>query len=148
MKAPITTAGLILSLFIWAGCDSGTTPDADAPTTAQASPAATQPAAIASPASASAPATTNTAASIAATPNPVPAGEADGKTTVTWKMSDGSNGQVYVKVDGAAESLFAAAPQGSQDADWIKTGSTYEFRLYKGADHAEMVSSVTVTRAP
>jgi hypothetical protein len=33
---------------------------------------------------------------LTATPNPVPAGEGPGKTTISWSTGDGSNGLVYV----------------------------------------------------
>src|SRR5437899_8368797 len=43
------------------------------------------------------------APTITATPNPVPAGEGKfGTTTVTWDTGDGSIGEVYVSVNGAA----------------------------------------------
>ncbi len=87
------------------------------------------------------------AASIQAQPNPVPAGEGLGSTTIVWKTGDGSQGQVYVSEDGGADNLFAEGTNGNKDAPWIRTGSTYEFRLYAGSDHKTMLASVKVTRA-
>jgi hypothetical protein len=52
-----------------------------------------------------------------------------------------------VSENDGAESLFAAGASGSQDANWIRTGSTYEFRLYGGTDHATVLRSIKVTRA-
>ena len=88
-----------------------------------------------------------TGASILANPNPVPAGSALGTTTITWKTGDGSQGQVYVSQDGAAENLFDAGTDDSKEAPWIQTGSTYEFRVYAGSDHKTQLASVKVTRA-
>ena len=45
------------------------------------------------------------------------------------------------------EELFAGlAKKGTQKADWIDAGSTYEFRLYEGKAHKKVLRSVTVTR--
>jgi hypothetical protein len=86
-------------------------------------------------------------ASIAASPNPVPAGAGLGSTTVAWKTGDGSQGQVYVSEDGGTENLFDQGTDGNKEAPWIRTGSTYEFRLYSGTDHKNQLGSVQVTRA-
>src|SRR5215472_8930931 len=64
------------------------------------------------------------AASIQAQPNPVPAGDGLGTTTIVWKTGDGSQGQVYVSEDGAEDKLFDAGTEGSTPAAWIRTGST------------------------
>jgi len=88
-----------------------------------------------------------TGASILANPNPVPAGSALGTTTITWKTGDGSQGQVYVSQDGAAENVFDAGTDNSKEAPWIQTGSSYEFRVYAGSDHKTQLASVKVTRA-
>jgi hypothetical protein len=76
-------------------------------------------------------------------PNPVPAGEGRGQTTLTWNSVDG---KIYVSVNGGDEMLFAGSPRGSQNAHWIDAGSSYEFRLY-GSDHKKLLATVTVTRA-
>jgi hypothetical protein len=85
---------------------------------------------------------TKLAPSLSASPNPVPAGEGTGLTTITWNSVDG---KVYVSTDGREELLFAGSPRGSQQANWIETGANHEFRLYD-ADHKELLAKVTVTR--
>jgi hypothetical protein len=79
---------------------------------------------------------------LSADPNPVPAGNLDGKTTITWVTGSPADGDVYVGTVGN-EKIFASGPKGSQDAPWIKPGST-EFRLYKHADH-KLLAQLTVT---
>ena len=69
-----------------------------------------------------------------------------GTTTITWNTRDSTMGQVYVSADGAEESVFAGAPQGSSTANWIRTGSSYRFRLYKGTDREKLLAETTVTR--
>ena len=78
-----------------------------------------------------------------ADPNPVPAGNPDGKTTITWVTGSPTDGDVYVVTAAGKETLFASGPKGSQDAPWIKPGST-EFRLYNHADH-KLLAQLTVT---
>ena len=85
------------------------------------------------------------APTLSASPNPVPAGKELGKTTVSWNTSDGTIGNVYVSIDEGKESLFAGSRRGTAVADWIQTGSTYEFRLYN-SDHTELLASVVVRR--
>jgi hypothetical protein len=85
---------------------------------------------------------TKTAPSLSASPNPVPAGEGRGLTTISWNSVDG---KVYVSTNGREERLFGGSPRGSQQANWIEAGSTYEFRLYD-ADHKLLLEKVTVTR--
>jgi hypothetical protein len=84
--------------------------------------------------------------SLSASPNPVPAGKAAGRTTISWNTSDGTIGKVYVSKNGGEESLMAASDRGSAAADWIYKGSTYEFRLYN-SDHTKLLAKVVVTRA-
>jgi hypothetical protein len=89
------------------------------------------------------------AATISASPNPVPAGAGHGATTVTWTTGDGSPGEVYVTINAGREILFAgASARGAQRATWIGTGDVCEFRLYSGTSHAERLATVVVTRAP
>jgi len=85
-------------------------------------------------------------ATISAEPNPVPPGADLGTTIITWRTGDGRPGQVYVSQDGGSETLFAAGPDGSEQANWIRAGSKYDFRLYAGIDHTSMLGSVEVTR--
>jgi hypothetical protein len=86
---------------------------------------------------------TKTAPTLSASPNPVPAGEAVGKTTISWNSVDG---KIYVSEKSGEETLFADSPWGSQEADWICAGSSYEFRLYN-ADHSELLDKLVVTKA-
>src|SRR5262249_27348816 len=84
--------------------------------------------------------------SLTAAPNPVPPGTDKGKTTITWTTGDGSPGQVYVSEGGKPEILFATGSKGSKEAPWIQGGRTYDFRLYAGTEHTQVLASVTVTR--
>src|SRR6266403_2089995 len=63
---------------------------------------------------------------LTASPNPVPAGDAQGRTTISWNALGESDGKVYVSMNGGEESLFAVGRQGSSDANWIDAGSSYE----------------------
>ena len=83
------------------------------------------------------------APTLSASPNPVPAGDRLGKTTISWNSVDG---QIYVSENGREEVLFADSPRDSQDADWIGEGSSYEFRLYN-SDHSKLLEKVIVTKA-
>ena len=83
--------------------------------------------------------------SLSASPNPVPAGEGPGKTTVSWDTADGSIGKVFVSINEGQEVLFADGRRGSAPAHWIETGSNYEFRLYN-SDHSELLIKIAVTR--
>src|SRR5260221_14279888 len=80
---------------------------------------------------------------LSATPNPVPRGSET--TRVTWDVGDRAGGRVAVSVDGRDEALFAAGARGTATADWIKPGSTYEFRLYHDG-RATPLASVTVSQ--
>ncbi len=84
---------------------------------------------------------------ISASPNPVPAGDGDGTTTLQWDAGDGQVGEVYVAVDGGEEKIFAKRTGGTETANWIRAGLTYEFRLYAAPDRARLLGSVKVTRA-
>jgi hypothetical protein len=83
------------------------------------------------------------APTLSASPNPVPASDALGRTTISWNSVDG---KIYVSENGRDEVLFADSPGGSQDADWISEGSIYEFRLYN-SDRTKRLDSVMVTKA-
>jgi hypothetical protein len=82
---------------------------------------------------------------ITASPNPVSTGGRNGTTTVTWNTGDGTQGQVFVSVDGGQEGMFASGPSGSAPAGWIQAGKTFEFRLYAGTEHAKVLSKTQVT---
>jgi hypothetical protein len=113
------SAAILLPLFFFAGCN----PSTNAPS---AGPGAST-------------------ATITASPNPVPAGQQAGTTTVTWNTGDGSAGQVYVSPNGGPEAVFAAGTSGSVAAPWISAGTTYEFRLYAGTEHTKMLAKTQVT---
>jgi len=85
-------------------------------------------------------------ANLTATPNPVPYGAGLGTTTITWSTGESLSGQIYLSVDGGPKQLFARGSRGSQEAPWINTGNSYEFRLYAGADCEAPLSTLTVTR--
>jgi tRNA (mo5U34)-methyltransferase len=82
---------------------------------------------------------------LSADPNPVPAGQQSGETTLSWDTADGSIGKVFVSVNDGPEMLFADGRRGSAPAHWIETGSNYEFRLYN-SDHSELLVKIAVTR--
>ena len=72
------------------------------------------------------------APTISATPNPVPVylSQTEGETTVTWDAGAGHRGaDVWVSVDGGAETLFADTYKGSKAAT-IQVGKTHTFKLY------------------
>ena len=83
---------------------------------------------------------------LSASPNPVPAGKAVGRTTISWSTADGTTGKIYVSSNGGQESLVAVGPQGSAAANWICNGFSYEFRLYN-SDHTKLLANIIVTRA-
>ena len=85
-----------------------------------------------------------TGARIAASPNPVVIKSGLGKTTVGWKTGDGSPGQIYVSRDGGPETLVTQGAEGSDELNWIEFGPEYEFRLYAGLEHRQLLASVTV----
>src|SRR5262245_16556283 len=86
-------------------------------------------------------------ADISASPNPIPVGPGElGETTVTWKTPDESPGEVYVAINDGAEALFAQGASGSKPAPWIQSKAKYEFRLYAGAEHRNVVARIAVTR--
>lgn len=85
---------------------------------------------------------TITGALLRADPNPVPPGNPNGKTTITWATGSDAAGDVYVVV-GGREKLFGSGSEGSQDAPWIQASST-EFRLYSQGDH-KLLAKLTVT---
>ena len=84
---------------------------------------------------------------IEATPNPVPAGTEIGTTKLSL-TGDGLLQEVYVSIDGAAEvrCWMGEVKTGSFDFPYIQTGPVYEFRLYRGKEHTDMLGSVKVTR--
>lgn len=83
---------------------------------------------------------------ITALPNPVPAGENIARTMISWNTANGGIGKVYVSIDDSQESLFATSREGSAPTNWIRAGSTYEFRLYD-SDHTRLLDKVVVIKA-
>ena len=83
---------------------------------------------------------------LSAFPNPVPADEKMGTTTIQWNTANAGDGEVYVSIDGQKESLFAAGRQGAATANWIQPGSTYEFRLYDSSRN-RLLDKISVTTA-
>jgi hypothetical protein len=124
MKPFIPTITIFVPLFFFfAACGPSKNPEANS---SAASPAAA-------------------AATITASPNPVTTGEGSGTTTITWNTPDGTTGQVYVSEDGKPETLFTAGPTGSAPAPWIRAGKTFEFRLYAGTEHNDVLAKIQVT---
>jgi hypothetical protein len=82
-----------------------------------------------------------TGAWITATPNPIPGGTDQGKTTIKWH-SGGSTGAVYV---GGTDSLFADGSDGSVDASWIDLSRSTEFLLFSDRDRKTLLARVSVT---
>jgi len=82
-----------------------------------------------------------TGAWITATPNPIPGGTGQGKTTIKWH-SGGSTGAVYV---GGTDSLFADGSDGSVDASWIDLSRSTEFLLFSDRDRKTLLARVSVT---
>jgi tRNA (mo5U34)-methyltransferase len=78
-----------------------------------------------------------------ASPNPVPASEGLGRTTISWNSVDG---KIYVAEGGRDEVLFADSPGGSQEVDWIGEASSYDFRLYN-SDRTKLLDKVIVAKA-
>ena len=123
MKQFIRPTIVLVPLFFLAACNPSKAPEATAPSGSAAA----------------------SSAPITAAPNPVPAGQGPGTTTITWNTGDGSLAQVYVSVDSGSETLFASSPQGSAAAPWIEAGKTFEFRLYAGTEHTKLLAKTQVT---
>jgi len=83
---------------------------------------------------------------VTASLNPVPAHKDTARTIISWNTGTATPGKVYVSMDGQQESLFATSPQGSAPANWIRTGCTYEFRLYD-SNHSLLLDKVVVAAA-
>jgi hypothetical protein len=90
--------------------------------------------------------TSSQGAMLSASPNPVPAGSTPGTTTIKWSTGLSPTAEVYVSTNGEKEALFASGAEGSSDAPWIQAGMTYEFRLYAGEEHKNVLARVVVTR--
>jgi hypothetical protein len=69
-----------------------------------------------------------------------------GKTTVTWNSGGASPAQLYVKVNRSPEVLLSRGESGSVDVPWIAFDSFYEFHLYSGKHHSNLLAKVNVVR--
>lgn len=67
-----------------------------------------------------------------------------GITTICYSSSvDWS--QVFVSENGASDHLFMMEQhQGCSAAPWIQVGHTYDFRVYAGTQHGQILANVTV----
>ena len=86
----------------------------------------------------------NSKASLIAFPRQVPVGRIMGTTEITWTTGDGSEGEVYVSINGEPETLFVAGPEGSKEAPWILPDQSYDFRLYAGTGRTRLLDEVRV----
>jgi ATP-binding cassette, subfamily B, bacterial len=85
---------------------------------------------------------------ITASPNPVPAGDGPGATTISWSTGEASSqGQVYFSKGGGLEKLFAGSAKGAKEVTWIRPNATYEFRLYTGKERSARLATVVVRRS-
>jgi hypothetical protein len=84
---------------------------------------------------------------VTASPNPVPAGKGNGSTRIAWNSGDDSWSQIYIAIDGVESKMVAQGARGIKEIDWIKSGRTYEFRLYAGKERQTLLAKVVVTRA-
>ncbi|PYK10972.1 MAG: hypothetical protein DME65_08445 [Verrucomicrobia bacterium] len=84
------------------------------------------------------------AARITATPTRVKVSDGVASTVIAWNTGDGSQGFVFVKVNGRAPALVATAPEGSQSISWIRRGN-YVFELYREAERRTLLGSVNVS---
>lgn len=134
---------VLVAVLLFAGCTKEQIASSDS------SKSLTSANAQANPAGRSGGTPSKSAATVSANPNPVPPGQDRfGTSKVTWNTGDGTPGQVYVAEDDKPEKLFAGPlSQGSVDAAWIGAGSIYEFRLYAGQEHKNLLASVKVVRA-
>ena len=83
--------------------------------------------------------------SINANPNPATCAAGQGRTVITWNAGSGSTAEVWLSIDDAPEILFGGeSREGTQNADWIDGGRTYDFRLYQGSSHSSRLGSVQV----
>jgi hypothetical protein len=85
---------------------------------------------------------------LSASPNPVPAGDLDqplGSTQISWNTGNGSEGDVYVKVNRDPEVFLRRGPSGTLNVRWIQFDSTYEFRLYT-RKRSRLLAKLDVTR--
>jgi hypothetical protein len=80
-----------------------------------------------------------------AVPNPVPLLKSEGRTAIVWDTLRASPGQIYLAVDGGAETLFAEGANGWQVLSGVHADSRYEFRLYSDHDRQQPIETLQVT---
>ena len=88
------------------------------------------------------------APTISATPNPVLVtfGQTQGKTKLTWDDRAGNKfAQVWVSVDGGAETLLPGSIGTGEATDTIQVGKTYTYKLYDSSTKTYLGASVSVT---
>lgn len=83
-------------------------------------------------------------ANFLAVPNPVPLLKSEGRTAIVWDTHCPSPGQIYLAVDGGAETLFAEGANGLQVLSGVHAGSRYEFHLYLDRDHRQPIETLQV----
>ena len=135
---------VLVAVLLFAACSREQVPASDS----SKSSAAVSPNVTANTTGSAASTPSKSAATLTASPNPVPPGQGFGTSTITWNTGDGTVGQVYVAEGDKPEKPFAGPlSQGSLDAPWIGVGTTYEFRLYAGQEHKTLLASAKVVRA-
>lgn len=82
----------------------------------------------------------------ALTASPLSAGPVPGvrKATIGCNLPIPGGGEVYVSADGGPEELFARGEGGAQEAPWLATGKSYEFRLYMTTPARRLIDKLTV----
>lgn len=86
-----------------------------------------------------------TTGSLTVSPNPVPLTSTVGTTILTYSVSGGGTGQVYVSVNGSGDVLLTQGNGGSVTIPWISPGFTYVFTLYTGTGHSTSLAHTSVT---
>jgi len=71
-----------------------------------------------------------------------------GTTVLQWSTQGQSTAEVWVSMDGGGEALFARSPAASASAPWIQSGHDYQFRLYAGTAHSQLLDTVRVYGDP
>ncbi|MGI8890856.1 MAG: hypothetical protein ACR2G0_08770 [Chthoniobacterales bacterium] len=89
---------------------------------------------------------TANAATISASPKSATGSGPLGETTITWDTGTGAPGEVYVSKNKGEEKRFAEGQSGSKKAPWISPHAHFEFRLYQGTEHKELLGKVDVTK--
>ena len=84
-------------------------------------------------------------ANFLAVPNPVPLLKSEGRTAIVWDTHRVSPGQIYLSINGGAETLFAESANGLQVFSGVHAGSRYEFRLYLDRDHRQEIERLQVS---